>query len=149
MNTYTKAFKAAQTPKTWRNQGAQSSWLVPVAIKLAMIGALIFFAVNLRISYDEKAEALNREASRIKMKIHRLNLEIANLKIRKESLSSWDNIGGKIKNYNLALRPAEPSQVRAIALLGGGVQEPFYTKRAAYASGDKATARIEQPALTR
>lgn len=123
MNTYTKAFKPTQAPRTGRSQGS-SSWLVPVAIKLGLMGALIFLAVNYRISYDEKAESLNREASRIKMKIHRLNLEIANLKIRKESLSSWDNIGSKIKNYNLALRPAEPDQVRGLALIGGRVESP-------------------------
>lgn len=129
MNTYTKAFKPAQAPRTGRSQ-ASSSWLAPVAIKLGLMGALIFMAVNYRISFDEKAESLNREASRVKMKIHRLNLEIANLKIRKESLSSWDCIGTKIKNYNLALRPAEAEQVRSLALIGGGRMEQPATVQA-------------------
>jgi cell division protein FtsL len=117
MNTYTKAFKPAQAPRSGRSQ-ASNSWLFPLAM-VGIMGALIFLAVNFRISYDEKAENLNREASRVKMKIHRLNLEIANLKIRKESLSSWDRIGSKIKSYNLALRPAEPDQVRGLALVNG------------------------------
>ena len=127
MNTYTKAFKPTQAPRTGRNQ-ASNPWLVPVAIKLGLMGALIFLAVNYRISYDEKAESLNREASRIKMKIHRLNLEIANLKIRKESLSSWDNIGSKIKNYNLALRPADSEQVRNLALINLRTDSPTLAK---------------------
>jgi hypothetical protein len=124
VNTYTKAFKPSQAPRTWRSQSS-TPWLFPVAVKLGLMGALIFLAVNYRISYDEKAESLNREASRIKMKIHRLNLEVANLKIRKESLSSWANIGSKIRNYNLALRPAEPEQIREIALIPSGPEAAF------------------------
>ena len=116
MNTYTKAFKPTQPPRSLRSKGA-SSWVLQLVVNLAIMGALIFMAVNYRISYDEKAESLNREASRIKMKIHRLNLEIANLKIRKETLSSWENIGSKIKTYNLALRPADSDQVRHLALV--------------------------------
>ena len=123
MNTYTKAFKPVKTPRAGKG-AASSSWMLPVAIKLGLMGALIFLAVNYRISYDEKAENLNREASRVKMKIHRLNLEIANLKIQKESLSAWANIGGKIKTYNLALRPASSDQVRRLVLIGGKADTP-------------------------
>ena len=128
MNTYTKAFKPVQAPRSWKTQGA-NTWLVPLAFKLGVIGALIFFAVNLRISFDEKAESLNREASRIKMKIHRFNMEIANLKIRKEALSSWDVIGNKIKSYNLALRPASSSQVRQLALIPATRDPQFAARR--------------------
>jgi len=118
MNTYTKAFKPVKAPRASKGP-ASNSWMLPMAIKLGLMGALIFLAVNYRISYDEKAESLNREASRIKMKIHRLNLEIANLKIRKENLSAWANIGGKIKTYNMALRPPTPDQIQRLALIGG------------------------------
>lgn len=115
MNTFTKKLKVPDAPR--RGKGASSkSWLVPLALKLGLIAALIFTAVNLRISYSAKEEDLNRESSRIKMRIHRLNREIANLKIRKENLSSWPCISSKIGAYNLALRPPEPDQVRRIAL---------------------------------
>jgi len=145
MNTYTKAFKPSQAPRTWRSQGS-SSWLLPVVVKLGLMGALIFLAVNYRISYDEKSESLNREASRIKMKIHRLILEIANLKIRKENLSSWANIGSKIHDYNLALRPAEPDQIRALALIPSGAAS---MSLAAASSGKKAASEPARLQLTR
>ncbi len=139
MNTYTKTFKPVKTPRAGRG-AASNSWLLPVAIKLGLMGALIFLAVNYRISYDEKAESLNREASRIKMKIHRLNLEIANLKIRKENLSAWANIGGKIKTYNLALRPASASQVQRLALIGGRTESPSLAAAKAPARSSVASA---------
>ena len=115
MNTYTKAFKPPKASQA-RRGGAARPWFLGFALKTALMGALIFAALNYRISYSAKAENLNREASRIKMKLHKIDLEIASLQIRKDNLCSWSYIGGRIRDCNLALRPAESSQVLHVAL---------------------------------
>lgn len=87
--------------------------------RLLFVSGVIFFVVNLRVSINEKAESLNRDAARIKKKIHNLNREIEHLKIQREMLSSWPHIKRKINEFNLPLRSPDPSQVKSLALTEG------------------------------
>ena len=59
---------------------------------ILVMGILIFFSITLRISYNDKTEKLNREKARVKAQIHKKNLEISNLRNRKETLSSHSRI---------------------------------------------------------
>lgn len=83
---------------------------------ILVMGILIFFSITLRISYNDKTEKLNREKARVKAQIHKKNLEISNLRNRKETLSSHSRIIRKIQEYRLGLRPSEYSQIKKIAL---------------------------------
>jgi len=85
-------------------------------LKLIGLAVMVFAIVNVRISYNEKAENLNRESVKIKRKIHKLNREIEHLNIRKEALSSWPNVKKRIDEHQLALRMPAPSQVSHLAL---------------------------------
>ena len=83
---------------------------------ILVMGILIFFSITLRISYNDTTEKLNREKARVKAQIHKKNLEISNLRNRKETLSSHSRIIRKIQEYRLGLRPSEYSQIKKIAL---------------------------------
>ena len=81
-----------------------------------VMGFLIFFAMTLRISCNDSAEKLNKEKARVKSRIHKLDLEIANLNLKRARLCSLANVNRKIYAYRLGLRPSEYSQVRKIVL---------------------------------
>ncbi len=117
MNSFTKSLRPPEQKKKIMISGGKS-FFVPFAFKFLLFAAGFFGIITYRIYLNEKAEELNREASAIQLKIHKLNREIANLKIEKERLSSWAYVGGRIKDYNLALRPATSDQIRSINIIG-------------------------------
>jgi len=90
---------------------------VSTMVKLIVVAMLVFAIINVRVSYNEKAENLNREGIKIKRKIHKLNREIEHLTIKKEALSSWPNVKKKIEEYQLALRMPVPNQVAQLVLV--------------------------------
>ena len=95
--------------------GKRFAWM-GFFLYILVMGILIFFSITLRISYNDKMEKLNREKARVKAQIHKKNLEISNLRNRKETLSSHSRIIRKIQEYQLGLRPSEYIQIRKIAL---------------------------------
>ena len=71
-----------------------------------------------------KTEQLAAEKSRISKQIRDRQTEIQTLKIQLAELKSWENISGKIRQYNLALRAVNPSQVRYMKRFDGPVSVP-------------------------
>jgi len=115
--TSVKTLRTQEEDKRYGKKTGDRSWVVPLMIKLSCMFIFIFVSVNARISFNEKAEGLNREIARTKSKIHQLDREIANLKVRREQLSSWPYISSRINQFKLGLRPAESKQIRRIVLL--------------------------------
>ena len=92
-------------------------WYVSLIARLILIAVLIFIAVNVRIYYNQRAELLTREIASVEYQIHELDREIENLKKRKETLASFENITRRNRVAQLGLRHADPSQIRRTVLI--------------------------------
>ncbi len=111
-----KTMRSGEDGRRYSQPGGKSRWFTSMVLPVLVMFALIFGAFNLRISFNQKAEQANRDIARVRSKIHQLDREIANLKNRREELSSWPKIREKIVRYRLGLRAANPDQVYRIDL---------------------------------
>ncbi len=111
-----KTMRSADEERHYSQTGGKNRWFSTMALPVIIMFVLIFAAFNLRISFNQKAEQANRDIARARSRIHQLDREIANLKNRKEELSSWPKIRSKIIRYRLGLREANPNQVFRIEL---------------------------------
>ena len=73
---------------------------------------------------NDKTEQLARKKALITEEIREKRTEIQTLIAQRETLRSWDNINSKIRQYNLALRAVNPSQVRYMKRFEGQVSAP-------------------------
>ena len=91
---------------------------------MALMMIIIAAACWARVHLNDKTEQLAREKSRITEEIREKRTEIQTLIAQRETLRSWENINSKIKQYNLALRAVNPSQVRYMKRFEGQVAAP-------------------------
>lgn len=119
MNTYTRGLKdgSVASVSTRQRHSAGQPWVFGFAVKIILMCSFIFAAVTCRIMYNAKTEALNKEATRIQMKIKRINLMTANLRNKREELTAFPYINAKIKQYKLGLREADYRQVSFIKIM--------------------------------
>ena len=99
-------------------------WVAGLIFKMALIMSIIFAAFFARVHLNDKTEQLAAEKSRITKQIRDRQTEIQTLKIQLAGLKSWENISAKIRQYNLALRAVNPSQVRYMKRFDGPVAVP-------------------------
>ena len=83
-------------------------------IQMALIIIFLFVAFWGRVHLNDKTEQLAREKERISEQIREKRTEIQTLNLQLANLRSWENIDANIKKYNLALRAANPSQIRQV-----------------------------------
>ena len=122
MNNFTKK----NLPST-DGPGAERTdtpWVAGLIFKMAMIMSIIFAAFYARVHLNDKTEQLAREKARITEEIREKRTEIQTFIAQRETLRSWDNINAKIRQYNLALRSVNPSQVRYMKRFEGQVAAP-------------------------
>ena len=119
MNTYTRSLKdGAETVVSARQrQPGKKPWFFAFAVKIILMCAFIFGAVTCRIRYNAKIEALNKEATKIQMRIRKINLITANLRNKREELTAYPYISAKIKQYNLGLRAADYHQISYLRII--------------------------------
>ena len=67
--------------------------------------------------YNARIEALNKEATKIQMRIRKINLISANLRNKREELTAYPYICAKIKLFNLGLRAADYRQVSYLRII--------------------------------
>ena len=101
--------------------GTDTPWVAGLIFKMALIMSIIFAAFFARVHLNDKTEQLAAEKSRISKQIRDRQTEIQTLKIQLAELKSWENISSKIRQYNLALRAVNPSQVRYMKRFDGPV----------------------------
>jgi cell division protein FtsL len=119
MNFHVSSIKRNRTGRRKRNtRNGYGSFFWHNIFVLIIIVAGIFLVVNLRISYSQKTEKLNREAAKLKYRIHKTEREIEHLRIERERLSGWKHIKRRVKAFRLALRAPEPNQVQPLAITG-------------------------------
>ena len=122
MNKFTKKNNPSEPgPETGHKK---TPWVAGLLIKMAAMMVVIFIAFCARVHLNDKTERLAREKSRIMEEIREKRTEIQTLVAKRETLRSWDNINSKIRQYNLALRAVNPSQVRYMKRFEGQVAAP-------------------------
>jgi len=102
----------------------ETPWVAGLIFKMALIMMIIFSAFFARVHLNDKTEQLAREKTRIIEQIREKRTEIQTLNIQLANLRSWDNVNAKIRQYNLALRAVNPSQVRHMKRFEGEVAAP-------------------------
>jgi|GEM_PF-6030005 len=85
--------------------------------EMLVLGIVLFFIVNYRISLKDDIGRMTRQAAVLKSEIDRYDREIENLKLRRENLSRWAHIRSKIKQYNLPLAFPNPGQVKQVVIV--------------------------------
>jgi len=110
MNQFTKKTNPS-------NDGAgagrsETPWVAGLIVKMGVIMSIIAAAFIARVHLNDKTEQLAAEKSRISKQIRDTQTEIQTMRVQLAQLQSWDNINAKIRQYNLALRAVNPSQVR-------------------------------------
>jgi hypothetical protein len=110
MNQFTNRKTLAERERE-RNRPQGKPWVFPLLGKFLLIPVAVFAATALRVSYAEKAEKLENQATIIREQIHFLDKEIQNLKGRREELYSLRHIESKIREYGLGLRQTRNEQL--------------------------------------
>lgn len=93
-----------------------------VAGKIYIVGAvvLVFAALagilNYRTWLNKNIAQIDEQTSYYRQKIHDLDREIEDLRIRRESLSDWTHIRNRITFLKLNLRTARPAQFQALVV---------------------------------
>ena len=122
MNQFTKKTNPSEPGvETGRTK---TPWVAGLLIKMVMMMVVIAAAFIARVHLNDKTEQLAREKNRITKEIQEKRTEIQTLIAQRETLRSWDNINSKIRQYNLALRSVNPSQVRYMKRFEGQVAAP-------------------------
>ena len=93
-------------------------------IQMGLIIIFLFVAFWGRVHLNDKTEQLAREKERISEQIREKRTEIQRLNLQLANLRSWKNIDANIKKYNLALRAANPSQIRQVKRVDGTAAMP-------------------------
>ena len=122
MNQFTKKTRPSKDGAvTGQNE---KPWVAGVIVKMALIMVIIAGAFIARVHLNDKTEQLAREKSRIIAQIEEKRTEIQTIKLQIANLRRWDNINAKIRQYNLALHGANPSQVHYMKRFEGQVAGP-------------------------
>ncbi len=99
-------------------------WIAGLIFKMALMMIIIFAAFFARVHLNDKTEQRAREKALITKQIQERQTEIQSLRIQIANLRRWDNINAKIREYNLALRSANPSQLRQMKRFDASVDTP-------------------------
>ena len=122
MNQFTKKTSPS-------NDGAETGrrttpWVAGLIFNVLLMSSIIFAAFCIQVHLNDKTEQLAREKTLIMKQIQEKQTEIQSLRLEKEKLCSWENVNAKIREYNLALRSANPSQLRHMKRFDGRIDAP-------------------------
>ena len=81
-----------------------------------LIFGVVAFCLNYRTWLNKNIARIDKETAVYRRKIHELNREIEDLRIRKESLSSWAHIQNRITVLKLSLRLPRPVQTQRLVI---------------------------------
>ena len=115
MNIQAINLKSTQRRRHNATQASPSS-------KIYIVGGFLLFFIfaalllNYRTWLNKNIAQIDKQTSSYRRKIHELKREIENLRIRKESLSSWPHIRNRIVALRLNLKLPSPAQVEALVV---------------------------------
>ena len=122
MNQFTK--KTSPSGDGAETGRQNTPWIAGLIFKMALMMIIIFAAFFARVHLNDKTEQLAREKTLITKQIQERQTEIQSLRIQIANLRRWENINAKIREYNLALRSANPSQLRYMKRFDASVETP-------------------------
>ena len=122
MNQFTK--KTSPSGDDAETGRQNTPWIAGLIFKMALMMIIIFAAFFARVHLNDKTEQLAREKTLITKQIQERQTEIQSLRIQIANLRRWENINAKIREYNLALRSANPSQLRYMKRFDASVETP-------------------------
>ena len=122
MNQFTK--KTSPSGDGTETGRQNTPWIAGLIFKMALMMIIIFAAFFARVHLNDKTEQLAREKALITRQIQERQTEIQSLRIQIANLRRWENINAKIREYNLALRSANPSQLRLMKRFDARVETP-------------------------
>lgn len=85
--------------------------------KFALFLGLITVFLNIYIYWNQRISETDHAIRKTTLQLERTEREIAQLRIRREQLSRWEHIRGKIAQFKLGLHEPAPGQVERMALL--------------------------------
>lgn len=109
-----------------RNSRAGSS-LKPrmlTIFNIAILCGAVFLIANAKIALVQEISDTEKKIARLKSEINKHDLELEQLRIEKETLTSWPHIRNRIQAFNLPLRPAWAEQTRPLAVSARREIEP-------------------------
>jgi len=117
MNLQTRDIRSRRPVK--KNTGNKPVGVIGLMtlFELLLLGVVLFFIINYRISLKDDIGRMTRQAASLKSEIDRYDREIEHLKLRRENLSRWAHIRSKIKQYNLALTFPNPGQIKQLVIV--------------------------------
>ena len=95
-----------------------------VVMGFVLVFGLLAACLNYRTWLNKNIARIDKETSAYRRKIHELNREIEDLRIRKESLSSWSHIQNRIRVLRLDLRLPRPAQTQKLVVNFDGYPLP-------------------------
>jgi len=117
MNLQTREIRSRRPVK--KNTGNKPVGVIGMMtlFELLVLGIVLFFIINYRISLKDDIGRMTRDAAAGKAKIDRFEREIEHLKLRRENLSRWAHVRSKIKQYNLAMVFPNPGQIKQLVIV--------------------------------
>lgn len=112
--------------KTSKRSGDKVGYGKDLALTFSLLASLIgvaLFALYFFQSIQRETYDLREDHGKKLAAIEQLETEITNLKIETGKLQSMAHIDRKIKEFKLALRPTDPSQIRMMAVRRGSVYQ--------------------------
>ena len=122
MNQFTK--KTCPSDDGAGTRRRTTPWVAGLIFNLLLMISIIFAAFYFQVHLNDMTEQLAREKTLILKQIQEKQTEIQSLRLEKEKLCSWENVNAKIREYNLALRSANPSQLRHMKRFDGRESVP-------------------------
>jgi hypothetical protein len=107
-----------------------------------LIFGVVAFCLNYRTWLNKNIARIDKETFAYRQKIHELDREIEDLRIRKESLSSWTHIQNRITFLKLDLRLPHPVQTQRLVVNLDGA--PVDTNRPTVSNSKVAMASYNQ-----
>ena len=106
-----------------------------------LIFVIVAFCLNYRTWLNKNIARIDKQTAYYRRKIHDIDREIEDLRIRKESLSNWTHIQDRITVLKLNLRLARPAQFQALVV--NFSEAPARTRKAPASSRKLALASLE------
>ena len=113
-----------RSPRQKSRAGSSLKARMLTILNIALLCGAIFAIANAKIALVQEISDTEKKIARLKSEINKHDLELVQLRIEKETLTSWPHIRSRIQAFNLPLRPAWAGQTRPLAVSPRRSTEP-------------------------
>ena len=105
-----------RSPRQKSRAGASLKARMLTILNIAIFCGAVFVIANAKIALNQEISDTEKKIARLKSEITQHDLELEQLRIEKETLTSWPHIRGRIQAFRLPLRPAWAGQTLPLAV---------------------------------